>query len=50
MMNMIDHRTMKRPIIHTVCLLVALWPFFSEINGQNKIYKVFDRLEWQTIL
>lgn len=47
MMNMFDHRTMKGPIIHAVCLLVALWPCFSEINGQNKIYKVFDRLEWQ---
>ena len=47
MMNMNNRNKMKRTIIHVLCLIISFWPYYSKVAGQNKIYKVFEKSEWQ---
>jgi len=44
MMN--TRNKINRTIIHMLCV-AAFWSFFSETKGQNQIYKVFEKSEWE---
>lgn len=39
--------TFKGKIISALCLIIVLLPGLSEIRGQNRVYRVFVKSEWQ---